>query len=227
MTAWYERFGAALTGDGDVPVAQRRDGAADARLVDAVSMDLRRDDGSATATAVRMIWTRDHLDAARRLAGIDRGAGARGRRGAHAAAADAAGSPAGNHASRQRAAVAAGRRRRLIPRSRARRLKYAHGVSQELSDPRDDPGSALDLAAAEVRLDSTDTHALIEALGGATRGVPPPPRCRQAPTGRRLPFQADGGRADRGLAGRGALRARAGRVAAFSACATASCAGSR
>ena len=69
MTAWYERFGAALTGDGDVPVAQRRDGAADARLVDAVSMDLRRDDGSATATAVRMIWTRDHLDAARRLAG--------------------------------------------------------------------------------------------------------------------------------------------------------------
>ncbi len=40
-------------------------------------------------------------------------------------------------------------------------------MSQELSDPRDDPGSALDLAAAEVRLDSTDTHALIEAL--ATR----------------------------------------------------------
>jgi hypothetical protein len=37
-------------------------------------------------------------------------------------------------------------------------------VSQELSDPRDDPGSALDLAAAEVRVDSADTHALIEAL---------------------------------------------------------------
>ncbi len=37
-------------------------------------------------------------------------------------------------------------------------------MSQELSDPRDDPGSALDLAAAEVRLDSADTHALIEAL---------------------------------------------------------------
>ena len=42
---------------------------ADARLVEAVSQDLRGDDGSATATAVRMIWTRDHLDAARRLAG--------------------------------------------------------------------------------------------------------------------------------------------------------------
>jgi hypothetical protein len=37
-------------------------------------------------------------------------------------------------------------------------------VSQELSDPRDDPGSALDLAAAEVRVDRADTHALIEAL---------------------------------------------------------------
>ena len=40
-------------------------------------------------------------------------------------------------------------------------------MSQELSDPRDDPGSALDLAAAEVRVDSADTHALIEVL--ATR----------------------------------------------------------
>lgn len=37
-------------------------------------------------------------------------------------------------------------------------------MSQELSDPRDDPGSVLDLAAAEVRIDSADTHALIEAL---------------------------------------------------------------
>ena len=37
-------------------------------------------------------------------------------------------------------------------------------MSQELSDPRDDPGLALDLAAAEVRVDSADTRALIEAL---------------------------------------------------------------
>ena len=37
-------------------------------------------------------------------------------------------------------------------------------MSQELSDPRDDPGSTLDLAAAEVRVDRADTHALIEAL---------------------------------------------------------------
>jgi len=37
-------------------------------------------------------------------------------------------------------------------------------MSQELSDPRDDPGLELDLAAAEVRADREDTHALIEAF---------------------------------------------------------------
>ena len=41
--------------------------AADGRLVDAVRSDLRLADGRASATAVRMIWTGDHLDAARRL----------------------------------------------------------------------------------------------------------------------------------------------------------------
>ena len=37
-------------------------------------------------------------------------------------------------------------------------------MSQELSDPREDPGRELDLAAAELRADSTDSRALIEAL---------------------------------------------------------------
>jgi hypothetical protein len=37
-------------------------------------------------------------------------------------------------------------------------------VSQELTDPRDDPGFALDLAAAEVRGDRADTSAMIESL---------------------------------------------------------------
>jgi hypothetical protein len=37
-------------------------------------------------------------------------------------------------------------------------------VSQELSDPRDEPGQQLDLAAAELRADRTDTTALIDAL---------------------------------------------------------------
>ena len=37
-------------------------------------------------------------------------------------------------------------------------------MSQELTDPRDDPGFALDLAAAEVRSDRADTSAMIESL---------------------------------------------------------------
>jgi hypothetical protein len=45
------------------------DDQADARLVGAVSHDLRDEDGRATATGVRMIWTGDHLDATRRLQG--------------------------------------------------------------------------------------------------------------------------------------------------------------
>jgi uncharacterized membrane protein YccC len=64
---WYDGFAAALTGRGNVPAPMPRDGPADARLVEAVSHDLRSADGLATATAVRMIWTRDHVDAARRL----------------------------------------------------------------------------------------------------------------------------------------------------------------
>jgi hypothetical protein len=58
---------ASLTGQRSVPEPLARDTAAEARLVDAVSHDLRNEDGLATATAVRMIWTGDHLDAARRL----------------------------------------------------------------------------------------------------------------------------------------------------------------
>jgi uncharacterized membrane protein YccC len=67
MTGWYRDFAAALTGSDDLPDPLTHDQPADARLVDAVSHDLRGEDGQATATAVRMIWTGDHLDAARRL----------------------------------------------------------------------------------------------------------------------------------------------------------------
>jgi hypothetical protein len=67
MTGWYRDFAAALTGRNDLPEPLTHDQPADARLVDAVSHDLRGEDGQATATAVRMIWTGDHLDAARRL----------------------------------------------------------------------------------------------------------------------------------------------------------------
>jgi hypothetical protein len=69
MTDWYRNFAAALTGPRDLPEPRNHDELADRRLVAAVSHDLRGDDGQATATGVRMIWTGDHLDAARRLQG--------------------------------------------------------------------------------------------------------------------------------------------------------------
>ncbi len=69
ITAWYRGFSAGLTRGGEIAEPMAPDANADARLVDAVSHDLRSEDGRATATAVRMIWTRDHLDAARRLQG--------------------------------------------------------------------------------------------------------------------------------------------------------------
>ena len=43
-------------------------------------------------------------------------------------------------------------------------MKYPPPVSEELSAPQDDPGMALDLAAAEVRVDGVDTQAMIAAL---------------------------------------------------------------
>jgi hypothetical protein len=50
-----------------VPRPLVRDLAADARLLEAVGHDLRGDDGRETSTAIKMIWTSDHLEAARRL----------------------------------------------------------------------------------------------------------------------------------------------------------------
>ena len=69
MTRWYDQFAEGLLGRGTVPDPLARDTLAEDRLVDAVGHDLRDEGGEATATAVRMIWTGDHLDAARRLQG--------------------------------------------------------------------------------------------------------------------------------------------------------------
>jgi hypothetical protein len=55
-----------ITG-GELPQPLAHDTAADGRLVVAVRRDLLGDDGRASATAVRMIWTDDHLDVVRRL----------------------------------------------------------------------------------------------------------------------------------------------------------------
>jgi hypothetical protein len=67
MTGWYDAFATSLAGDGSVPAPQDADPDEERRLVAAVDHDLRGADGHATDTAVRMIWTGDHLDAARRL----------------------------------------------------------------------------------------------------------------------------------------------------------------
>jgi hypothetical protein len=69
VAGWYERFGASLSGRAEVPQPLAQDPLSDDRLVDAVRHDLHDADGLASAVAVRMIWTGDHLDAARRLQG--------------------------------------------------------------------------------------------------------------------------------------------------------------
>ena len=69
MVDWYESFAASLTGNGEVPEPLTQDAFDDSRLLDVLSRDLGGSDGRATGTAARMIWTGDHLDAARRLQG--------------------------------------------------------------------------------------------------------------------------------------------------------------
>jgi uncharacterized membrane protein YccC len=70
VRGWYEDLASSLLSGGALRKPLDRDAGADGRLVDAVRQDLRGEDGAATATAVRMIWTGDHLDAARRLQGL-------------------------------------------------------------------------------------------------------------------------------------------------------------
>jgi uncharacterized membrane protein YccC len=67
MAGWYRTFAASLLGEAPVPDPLMSDGRAAARLVQAVSHDLSSENGQANATGVRMIWTGDHIDAARRL----------------------------------------------------------------------------------------------------------------------------------------------------------------
>jgi uncharacterized membrane protein YccC len=69
VNAWYQAMAGALIGSGEVPAELPPDAAADGRLVDAVRHDLTGEDGEGTATAVKMIWTADHVAVARRLQG--------------------------------------------------------------------------------------------------------------------------------------------------------------
>ncbi|NUS10798.1 MAG: FUSC family protein, partial [Streptomyces sp.] len=68
ISGWYHGLAASLTGEGHpVPLPLTKDPAAERRLAAAVRRDLRDEQGRATATAVRIVWTGDHIDAARRL----------------------------------------------------------------------------------------------------------------------------------------------------------------
>ena len=62
VTGWYEGLATTMIIGGELPQPLAHDTAADGRLVRAVRRDLLGDDGRASATAVRMIWTGDHLD---------------------------------------------------------------------------------------------------------------------------------------------------------------------
>jgi len=67
VTGWYDGLAATLITGGELPQPLAHDTAADGRLVQAVHHDLLGNDGRASATAVRVIWTGDHLDVVRRL----------------------------------------------------------------------------------------------------------------------------------------------------------------
>jgi uncharacterized membrane protein YccC len=67
VAGWYAHLGETLAGAASPPVPASRDLPADERLVEAVRRDLTSPTGMASPTAVRMIWTGDHLDALRRL----------------------------------------------------------------------------------------------------------------------------------------------------------------
>jgi hypothetical protein len=67
VTSWYDDLARYLISQRELREPLAHDKVADGRLIEAVRHDLRGDDGKASATAVRMIWTGDHLDAVRRL----------------------------------------------------------------------------------------------------------------------------------------------------------------
>jgi hypothetical protein len=67
VRGWYFDLAASFLGHRPLRDPLRQDKLADGRLVEAVRSDLSGQDGRASATAVRVIWTGDHLEAARRL----------------------------------------------------------------------------------------------------------------------------------------------------------------
>ncbi|MFE2822372.1 FUSC family protein [Streptomyces sp. NPDC059271] len=67
LVTWFETTAKALTGVGEVPEARLKDTAADERLIGAVERDLGDEESRRSSTAIRVVWTADHIEAARRL----------------------------------------------------------------------------------------------------------------------------------------------------------------
>jgi uncharacterized membrane protein YccC len=67
VAGWYGGLATTIITGGELPQPLAHDKAADGRLIQAVRRDLLGNDGRASAIAVRMIWTSDHLDVVRRL----------------------------------------------------------------------------------------------------------------------------------------------------------------
>jgi len=67
VTDWYDGLATTIARGGEVPEPLAHDTTADGRLVADVRRDLLGNDGRASATAIRIIWTGDHLDVVRRL----------------------------------------------------------------------------------------------------------------------------------------------------------------
>ena len=67
VTGWYGDLATIIITGGELPQPLAHDTAADGRLIRAVRRDLLGNDGRASAIAVRVIWTGDHLDVVRRL----------------------------------------------------------------------------------------------------------------------------------------------------------------
>jgi len=67
VAGWYGGLATTIITGGELPQPLAHDRAADGRLIRAVRRDLLGNDGRASAIAVRMIWTSDHLDVVRRL----------------------------------------------------------------------------------------------------------------------------------------------------------------
>lgn len=70
VTNWWAAMAHAMTSTGTVPRALSRDGTAESRLVESLAEDLesrRATDAVVRAQTVRLVWTSDHVDTARRL----------------------------------------------------------------------------------------------------------------------------------------------------------------